>query len=177
MNEVLQNLLVAVVTAAIPVLVTALVRFISKVKENAVAKTDSERQSWYITEIGNAISDAVSATSQTYVDALKKAGTFDAAAQKEAARKALDACLASISPAAKAFIEEMYGDIIAYLTTKIEAQVRAQKSAVVPLEAVSAELVSTDTTSIAASTAAATAATIAQTAIAQINAEAAVKPE
>ena len=113
---------------------------------------------------------------QTYVDALKKTGTFDFEAQKQAATKALNACLAAISPTAKAFIEEMYGDVTAYLSTKIEAEVRTQKTAPVAVEAVTLES-SADTTTIAASTAAATAATIAQTAIAQIGAEPAVQEQ
>lgn len=102
----------------------------------------------------------VAATSQTYVDALKQAGKFDLEAQKEAAQKALTACLASISPAAQAFIEALYGDLTEYLTTKIEAEVRRQKIAL-PSSTGGA-------TEVAASTAAATAATIA---VSQLNAE------
>lgn len=128
MNELLTNTLIAVVTAVIPVLTTFLVKYISKAKEKVIASTDSAKKQLYINEISDAISDAVSATSQTYVDALKKAGTFDSEAQKEAAKKALDACLAAISPTAKEFISEMYGSVTAYLSTKIEAEVRAQKS-------------------------------------------------
>ena len=55
------------------------------------------------------------------------AGKFDAEAQKQAAQKALAACLQSISPAAQRFIESAYGDIREYLTTRIEAEVRKQK--------------------------------------------------
>ena len=128
MRTLLTDLLVAVLTAVIPVLSAFLVEYIRKAKDKAVAATDNAKQQRYVQEIAEAITATVSATSQTYVDELKKAGTFTADAQKEAARKALDACLAAISPQAKAFIEEMYGDMIAYLSTKIEAEVRTQKS-------------------------------------------------
>lgn len=147
MNELLTNFLIAVITAAIPVLTTFLVKYINKERDKATASTDNAKNEWYIQEIAAAISDAVSATNQTYVDALKKAGTFDVEAQKQAAVKALNACLAAISPTAKAFIEEMYGDVTAYLSTKIEAEVRAQKSAPVAMEAVTLES-SADTTAI-----------------------------
>ncbi len=50
-----------------------------------------------ITEAAEAATAAVDATSQTYVDALKNAGKFDAEAQEEFAKKALTACLQSIS--------------------------------------------------------------------------------
>lgn len=72
MNELLTNLLIAVITAAIPVLTTFIVKYISKARDKAIASTDNAKNEWYIQEIAAAISDAVSATSQTYVDALKK---------------------------------------------------------------------------------------------------------
>lgn len=177
MKELLINLLLAVVTAAVPVLTTYAISYINKVKENAVADTDDIKAQGYIKEIAQAITDAVAATSQTYVDALKQAGTFTVEAQAEAAKKALTACLASISPAATAFIEAAYGDIKEYLTTKIEAEVRKQKleaPATIALPVM--ESTSTDTTTVAAATAAATAATLAQTAI-QSNAATAEQAE
>lgn len=113
---------------------------------------------------------AVATTSQTYVDALKKAGSFTKAAQAEAAQKALTTCIASISPAATAFIEQVYGDMKEYLMSRIEAEVRKQKTVIISTPD-ALESVAPDAATIAASTAAATAATIAQTAIQQINAE------
>lgn len=135
-----------------------------------MADTDNITAQRYIEEITTAISDAVAATSQTYVDTLKQLGKFDVEAQKEAAQKALTACIASISPAAQEFIESAYGDLKEYLTTKIEAEVRKQKIAVgIPFESV---IESTeDTTAVAASTAAATAASYLQTAINQLDSE------
>lgn len=129
MKEIIMDLLLAVVTAAVPVLTAYLVRYIKSAKDNIIAGTDDARQAWYIQEIADAISAAVSATNQTYVDALKEAGKFDKDAQIEAAKRALAACLASISPAAKELIEKLYGDIHEYLSTRIEAEVRNQKLA------------------------------------------------
>ena len=173
MQEFLQNLCYAVVTAAVPVITAFVVSLIKKVGENKAATTESLKTQGYITEIANAISDAVAATSQTYVDALKNSGNFTPEAQREAAQKALASCIASISPAAQAFIETAYGDLTTYLTNKIEAEVRKQKISVgLPVTAVLES--TTDTTAVAASTAAATAATIAQTAIQQMSAETAL---
>lgn len=127
MNEFLSNLLIAVITAAVPVLTAYGVKLIKQVTADAAAKTDSTKKQDYIREIADAIADAVSATSQTYVDSLKNSGEFTPEAQKKAAEKALTACLASISPAAQEFVESVYGDLTEYLTTKIEAEVRNQK--------------------------------------------------
>jgi len=78
MNEFLSDLLLAVITAAIPVLTTYGVRLIKKAVENTAANTESTKAQGYIREIGIAVSDAVSATSQTYVDSLKNKGEFKA---------------------------------------------------------------------------------------------------
>lgn len=171
MKELLFDLLLAVITAAVPVLTTFAVSYINKAKEKAIASTDSTKKQDYIKEIADAISDAVSATSQTYVDALKQSGKFTKEAQEEAAKKALSACLASISPAATDFIEDTYGDIKEYLTNKIEAEVRKQKNEVTPLISLPVQESTTDATAVAASTAAATAASYLQTAINQLDAE------
>lgn len=171
MSEFLKDLCLAVVTAAVPTITVYAIIFIRKLGANAAAKTEDTKAQGYITEITEAVTDAVAATSQTYVDALKASGEFTVAAQKEAARKALAACIAHISPAAQAFIESAYGDLTEYLTTKIEAEVRNQKLTTVGLPVTALESTVPDTTAVAASTAAATAATIAQTAVQQLKSE------
>lgn len=170
MKELLLDLLLAVITAAVPVLTTYAVSYINKAKEKAVASTEDTKRQGYIKEIAGAISDAVSATSQTYVDALKNAGKFTKEAQDEAAQKALNACIASISPAATEFIEDAYGDVKEYLSNKIEAEVRKQKNKAGALLSLPVQESTTDTTAVAASTAAATAAPYIQTAINQLDA-------
>lgn len=167
MNEAVFNLLMAVVTAAVTVLSAFVAAFVKKKGEQAAAETNSTLLKDVIEEVTGIVSIAVSAVSQTYVDELKKAGSFDAEAQKQALAMALAACIKAISPATKAFIEETYGDLTEYLTTYIEAEVRKQKAlpaATAALESAS----SANATSVAASTAAAaTAAAVVQNAIAQ----------
>ena len=99
MQEFLKEIFLAVITAAVPVLTAYIVVLIRKVGENAAANTENVKAKTYIMEAAEAIAAAVAATNQTYVDALKNAGKFDAEAQKQAAQKALAACLQSISPA------------------------------------------------------------------------------
>lgn len=166
MNEAVFNLLMAVVTAAVTALSAFVAAFVKKKGEQAAAETNSTLLKDVIEEVTGIVSIAVSAVSQTYVDELKKAGSFDAEAQKQALAMAFAACIKAISPATKAFIEETYGDLTEYLTTYIEAEVRKQKAlpaATAALESAS----SANATSVAASTAAATAAAVVQNAIAQ----------
>lgn len=163
MNEAVFNLLMAVVTAAVTALSAFVAAFVKKKGEEAAAQTNSILLGNVIEEVTGIVSIAVSAVSQTYVDELKKAGSFDAEAQKQALAMALAACIKAISPATKAFIEETYGDLTEYLTTYIEAEVRKQKA----LPAATAALESASSTTVAASTAAATAAAVVQNAITQ----------
>lgn len=150
MQEFLKDIFLAVITAAVPVLTVYIVVLIRKVGENAAANTENVKAKAYIMELAEAIAAAVAATNQTYVDTLKGYGKFDAEAQKQAAQKALAACLQSISPAAQRFIESAYGDVREYLTTRIEAEVRKQKGEAAPKlpELVFGELVSTEETTV-----------------------------
>lgn len=168
MKEFLSTLFLAVVTAAVPVLTTYAISYIRQAGKRAQANTDNLKKQGYIKEITDAITDAVSATSQTFVDALKKTGNFTEEKWAEAAQKALEACLSSISPAAKAFAEASYGDVNAYLKNKIEAEVRKQKNedpATLALPVMESTM--PDTKAIAATCAAATAAAVTQVAINQ----------
>ena len=71
MSEFLSNLLIAVITAAVPVLTTYAVKLIKQVGASAAAKTDDAKKQGYANEIALAVSEAVSMVSQTYVDSLK----------------------------------------------------------------------------------------------------------
>ena len=66
-------------------------KLIKQAAERAAADADDIKAQSYIEEIANAITDAVAATSQTYVDALKNTGNFTPEAQKADAQKALPA--------------------------------------------------------------------------------------
>ncbi len=127
--EFLKALLLTIVTAAVPVLTAYAVGFIRKAGENAKANTENETVKGYIQEITDAVADAVEATNQTFVDALKQKGEFTKKAWTEAAQKALDACLASLRPATLEFMQRTYKDVNSYLMTRIEAEVRRQKNA------------------------------------------------
>lgn len=81
----------------------------------------------YITMLGETICACVATTNQTYVDALKKAGSFDAEAQKTAFNMTLTAVMNVLGEDAKEYLTAIYGDLTTYLTNLIEAEVRVQK--------------------------------------------------
>ena len=71
---------------------------------------------------------AVTYVSQTYVDELKKSGTFTEENQRIAIEKALEVAKQQLTQQALDFISTAYGDITQYLTSLLEAEVRNQKS-------------------------------------------------
>lgn len=170
MQDLIRELLLAVATVCLPIITAYVVKAIKKFGDNAAADTEDLKISGYIDEITQAITQAVSSTSQTYVDSLKESGEFTIEAQKIALQKSIETAKAILSPAALEFIDNVYGDFVEYVTPKIEAEVRKQKLDT-PVELSVAEVNSSETATaaVAASTAAATAA-ITQTALKQLNA-------
>ena len=73
------------------------------------------------------ISDCVIATNQTYVESLKQQGKFDLDAQKEAFNLTKDAVLSILSEEAQVYLSTAVGDLNAYITKKIEAEVNLNK--------------------------------------------------
>ena len=124
MNTFIIELLHAIATAAIPVCAAYLVQYLHRKSEQIIAQTDNMTIKAFLAEATDVVSTAVTYTSQTFVDAIKKEGKFDKDKQQEALNKSLDK---AISLAKKA-LEDIYGDLAAYLTSKIEAEVRSQKT-------------------------------------------------
>jgi hypothetical protein len=128
MKDIIITLLEAVITVSVPIIAAYLAGFLKKSSAQVEAKTENERAKHYIEEVTEAVTTAVTATSQTYVDALKNKNMFTKEAQVEALEKAKNTAVAIISPAAAEFITEVYGDLEMYLTAKIEEAVRVQKT-------------------------------------------------
>jgi len=109
------------------VLTTALVKFInSKIGELKLRVENASLQK-YIDMFNDTVCNCVIATNQTYVEALKKQGSFDLAAQKVAFEMTKTAVLDLLTDEAKEYLEAIYGDLMAYMQIKIEAEVNNQK--------------------------------------------------
>ena len=117
----------AIVLAVIPLCAGYAIKLIKRKVEQIGAQTDSLELKSLIEQVADAVSTAVTYTSQTFVDSLKKNGLFDTDAQKQALQMSLDKATSLLSDVAKEALEEVYGDLNEYLTSKIEAEVRNQK--------------------------------------------------
>ena len=129
MREFLFTLLQAVATAAIPVCAAFLVQFLRKKSEQIGAQIDNMELKELLDEVTDAVSTAVTYASQTYVDALKKEGIFDVEAQKTALETSLKMAISLLSESARSALATIYGNLDDYLVSKIEAEVRNQKTA------------------------------------------------
>lgn len=84
-------------------------------------KIKNQRFAHYLTAATTAVTDAVKAVQQEYVDGLKKAGKFDENAAKEALMQAKIKVLESISLETRAYINENVGDINKWIETTIHS--------------------------------------------------------
>ena len=101
------------------------------VKTAEIADTrENETEKKYLNMLNNTISDCVIATTQTYVDALKKQGAFDAEAQKVAFTMTYEAVVKLLTDEATEYLNEAVGDLNLYITQKIESEVNLNKTIV-----------------------------------------------
>ena len=128
MKEILTTLVQVVVIPAIPVLVTYLVKYLKAKTEQTTTKINNELVRTYLQEATDAVLQAVTYTAQTYVDTLKKQGKFDKEAQQKAFNTAKNIALQLLTTEAKQMIEDLYGDLMLWLETKIEQTVKEQKT-------------------------------------------------
>lgn len=91
------------------------------------AKIRNQRFAHYLTAATAAVTDAVKATQQEYVDGLKKSGQFDEAAAKEALGIAKDKVLQALSLETRTFIDNNIGDVNRWIETTIHSTLHDMK--------------------------------------------------
>lgn len=109
------------------VLTTYAVKWIKIQTEKLKSKSEDEKEKKYIDLLDDTISNCVIATTQTYVDSLKKQGSFDAEAQKEAFNTTYQAVMTLLTEEAIKYLNQVVGDLQLYITSKIETEVKLNK--------------------------------------------------
>ncbi len=127
MNEFIATLLQAVLIAAVPVLAAFAGRGIKAIASYLGQKSESETAKVFLEAVADAVSTAVTYTSQTYVDALKKSGGFTKESQEWALKVAIAKAKTLLTEDAIEYLEAAYGSLERYLEGRIEAEVRNQK--------------------------------------------------
>ena len=128
----LYEILQVCVIPLLGVLTAYIVKYINMKSVEIQAGIDNDMADKYIAMVADTVSACVIATNQTYVEALKKNDAFTAEAQKEAFNLTYNAVMAILTEDAKEYLAEIYGDVAAYITNKIEAEVNISK--IVPVE-------------------------------------------
>ena len=109
------------------VLTAYIVKYIQVKSAEITKNTDNTLIDKYTGMLADTISACVLATNQTYVEALKKQGKFDAEAQKIAFNMTLDAVMNILNEDAKEYLSEAFGDLNSYIASQIEASININK--------------------------------------------------
>lgn len=127
MPEIVIQIIQVCIIPLFGILTKFLVDFLSAKRDELNSKTDNEIAQKYTNMVYQTVVDCVIATNQTFVESLKKSGSFDEAAQKEAFNRTMNAVMTILSDDAKEYIAEATGDLNTYLTQLIEAEVNKRK--------------------------------------------------
>ena len=111
----------------IGVLTGYVIKYIRTKEAAIVESVDSELGDKYVAMLFDTIASCVTATTQTYVESLKKQDAFDAEAQKTAFNQTLNTVKAVLTDEAREYLSALYGDLDAFIAMRIEAEVKAQK--------------------------------------------------
>lgn len=125
MNDLVITIISGLVTVVIlPLLGAACDALIKLIKR----KTQNETAQKLYSDAVGIVYDATKYVFQTYVDELKKNGSFDVAAQREALLRAKETALLQMSDEIKSFILGAFGSLDKWLETKIEATINTLKT-------------------------------------------------
>lgn len=125
--ELISQIFELCVFPLLSVLTAYAVKWIKIQTEKLKSKSEDDKEKKYIDMLNETISDCVIATTQTYVDSLKKQGSFDAEAQKEAFNTTYKAVMNLLTEEAVKYLTQAVGDLELYITNKIESEVKLNK--------------------------------------------------
>ena len=125
MNDILLNILSVTVSAV----VVPVIGFLGyKLTQWLNSKVKDDRAKALLNRANEIVLDAARTVFQTYVEALKKEGSFDAKAQEVALGKAKAIVLSELTEELKAFVADNYGDLMSWVTNAIEASIYKLKN-------------------------------------------------
>ena len=123
-NEAVQVLLPVAALA----LATTITYYVGKLIKAGQDKSDNEKVDKYLDMLNVTITNAVLATTQTYVEALKGKNAFDKEAQQKAFDMTYTAVMSVLTEEAKKYLATAVGDLNLYVTNQIEATVKMTKN-------------------------------------------------
>lgn len=104
-----------------------IIKLLNKKSEKVNARIKNETIKKYNEILDKTIQECVISTNQTFVNALKEQDKFDIEAQKEAFNRTYQNVLHILTQEAADQLNNIYDDLDAYITTKIESEVGANR--------------------------------------------------
>ena len=126
--EMLAEIFEVCIIPLLGVLTAYFIKFVNAKSAEIGTKVENETQKKYLEMLNSTITDCVIATTQTYVDSLKKQDAFDAEAQKVAFTMTYESVVKLLTDEATEYLNEAVGDLQLYITQKIEAEVNLNKT-------------------------------------------------
>lgn len=126
-NEIIASIFQVCIIPLLGVLTTFFVKWVNAKSEEIQMNIDDATMKKYLNMLTDTVTDCVIATNQTYVESLKQQGKFDMEAQKEAFSLTSAAVMEILSDEAKIYLTAAVGDLNAFITQKIEAEVNINK--------------------------------------------------
>ena len=126
--EIINQIFEICIIPLLGVLTAYAVKFINIKSEELINSRKQELEKKYINMLNSTITDCVIATTQTYVDSLKKQGVFNADAQKVAFSMTYTSVMNLLTEEATEYLNTIIGDLNLYITQKIEAEVNLNKT-------------------------------------------------
>ena len=126
--EMLAQIFEVCIIPLLGVLTAYFIKFVNAKSAEIGTKVENETQKKYLEMLNSTITDCVIATTQTYVDSLKKQDAFDAEAQKVAFTMTYESVVKLLTDEATEYLNEAVGDLQLYITQKIEAEVNLNKT-------------------------------------------------
>ena len=127
-NELITSIFQVCIIPLLGVLISFFVKWVNAKSAELKAQTDNTLTKKYLDMLDKSISQAVIATTQTYVDTLKKQGKFDKEAQKEAFNRVYESVMLTLNEEAATYLETAIGDLQEYIVNKIETDVKLNKT-------------------------------------------------
>ena len=126
-NEIIASIFQVCIIPLLGVLTTFFVKWVNAKSEEIQMNIDDATMKKYLNMLTDTVTDCVIATNQTYVESLKQQGKFDMNAQREAFSITSAAVMEILSDEAKIYLTAAVGDLNAFITQKIEAEVNINK--------------------------------------------------
>lgn len=124
---ILQQIFEVAIIPLLGLATSVLIVFLKKKAGEVQEKINSDIYSKYFGLLTETVLTCVQATTQTYVDVLKKEGRFDKEAQKKAFEMTYQAIMSTLKDDAKIYLKEILGDLDLYITNLIESMVLETK--------------------------------------------------